>query len=47
MTEKFKPSEKTCGELYEEAVQKTIDEQLDWIEIYGVDTEQFKPSDKN
>ena len=24
--------------------QEKIEEQLDWIEIYGLDTEQFRPS---
>ena len=32
-----KPIQKTIKE------QNTQEEQLDWIEIYGLDTEQFRP----
>ena len=36
-----KPIEKTTKE------QNTQEEQLDWIEIYGLDTEQFRPPVNN
>ena len=32
---------KSSGQKTKE--QNTLEEQLDWIEIYGLDTEQFRP----